>query len=110
MAKPRMDLSAFVGRLLEEQDGDVLRDGIRVLGDVLIRTVGESSFELVDATTREQIAIVPALQVAVQVAGERGGAVWRENVDSRGRPLGHAVLLLPRSTVRDRNGPLVSPD
>jgi hypothetical protein len=25
MAKPRMDLSAFVGKLLEEQDGDVLR-------------------------------------------------------------------------------------
>ena len=28
MAKPRMDLSAFVGKLLEEQDGDVLREGI----------------------------------------------------------------------------------
>ena len=25
MAKPRMDLPAFVGKLLEEQDGDVLR-------------------------------------------------------------------------------------
>jgi hypothetical protein len=25
MAKPRMDLSAFVGKLLEEQDGEVLR-------------------------------------------------------------------------------------
>jgi len=35
MAKPRMDLTAFVGKLLEElleeQDGDVLREGIRVL-------------------------------------------------------------------------------
>ena len=30
MVKPSMDLSAFVGRLLEEQDGDILRDGIRV--------------------------------------------------------------------------------
>jgi hypothetical protein len=28
MAKPRMDLSAFVGKLLEEQDGDVLREGM----------------------------------------------------------------------------------
>jgi hypothetical protein len=27
MAKPRMDLSAFVGKLLEEQDGDVLLTG-----------------------------------------------------------------------------------
>jgi len=31
MAKPRMDLSRFVGKLLEEQDGDVLREGVRVL-------------------------------------------------------------------------------
>ena len=30
MAKPRMDLSAFVGKLLEEQDGDVLREGMVV--------------------------------------------------------------------------------
>ena len=30
MAKPRMDLTAFVGKLPEEQDGDVLREGIRV--------------------------------------------------------------------------------
>ena len=28
MAKPRMDLSAFVSKLLEEQDRDVLREGI----------------------------------------------------------------------------------
>ena len=38
MAKPRMDLSAFVGKLLEEQDGDVLREGIRVLSQALIET------------------------------------------------------------------------
>jgi hypothetical protein len=31
MAKARMDLTAFVGKLLEEQDGDVLHEGIRVL-------------------------------------------------------------------------------
>jgi len=31
MAKPGMDLTAFVGKLLEEQDGDVLREGDRVL-------------------------------------------------------------------------------
>ena len=38
MAKPRMDLSAFVGKLLEEQDGDVLREGIRVLAQALMET------------------------------------------------------------------------
>ncbi len=30
MAKSRMDLLAFVGKLLEEHDGDVLRDGVQV--------------------------------------------------------------------------------
>ena len=38
MAKPRMDLSAFVGKFLEEQDGDVLREGIRVLSQALMET------------------------------------------------------------------------
>jgi hypothetical protein len=38
MAKLRMDLSAFVGKLLEEQDGDVLREGIRVLSQALMET------------------------------------------------------------------------
>ena len=28
MAKPRMNLSAFVGKLLEEQHGDVLRERV----------------------------------------------------------------------------------
>jgi hypothetical protein len=40
MAKGRMDLSAFVGQLLEEQDGDVLREGIRVLAQALMETEG----------------------------------------------------------------------
>src|SRR3954454_13338606 len=38
MAKPRMDLSAFIGKLLEEQDGDFLREGIRVLSQALMET------------------------------------------------------------------------
>ena len=38
MAKPRMDLSAVIGKLLEEQDGDVLREGIRVLAQALMET------------------------------------------------------------------------
>jgi transposase-like protein len=33
-----MDLSAFVGKLLKEQDGDVLREGIRVLAQALMET------------------------------------------------------------------------
>src|SRR5437868_8713562 len=38
MAKGRMDLSAFVGKLLEEQDGDVLREGVRVLAQALMES------------------------------------------------------------------------
>jgi len=38
MAKPRMDLSTFVGKLLEEQEGDVLREGVRVLAQALMDT------------------------------------------------------------------------
>ncbi len=36
IAKGRMDLSAFVGKLLAEQDGDVLREGVRVLAQTLM--------------------------------------------------------------------------
>ena len=38
MAKTKMDLSAFVGKLLEEQDGDTLREGIRVLAQALMES------------------------------------------------------------------------
>jgi transposase-like protein len=38
MARGKMDLSAFVGKLLEEQDGDTLREGIRVLSQALMET------------------------------------------------------------------------
>ena len=36
MAKPSMDFSTFVGKLLEEQDGDILREGVRVLAQALM--------------------------------------------------------------------------
>jgi transposase-like protein len=38
MAKGKMDLSAFVGKLLEEQDGDTLREGIRALAQALMES------------------------------------------------------------------------
>jgi hypothetical protein len=51
MAKPRMDLSAFVGKLLEEQDGDVLREGIRVLSQALMRDGGRRPHRSPSATS-----------------------------------------------------------
>jgi Transposase, Mutator family len=38
MATKRMDVSSFVGKLLEEDDVDVLRDGVRVLAQALMET------------------------------------------------------------------------
>jgi putative transposase len=43
MAKARMDLSAFVGKLLEEQDGDVRREGIRMLSQALMEAAVAAS-------------------------------------------------------------------
>jgi len=43
MAKGRMDLSTFVGKLLEEQDGDVLREGIRVDASFICKRSAPSS-------------------------------------------------------------------
>src|SRR5919106_2457267 len=38
MAKPRMDVTAFAGKLLEEEDTDLLREGVRVLAQMLMET------------------------------------------------------------------------
>ena len=38
MATPRMDVSSFVGKLLEEDDVDLLREGVRVLAQALMET------------------------------------------------------------------------
>jgi putative transposase len=38
MATARMDVSSFVGKLLEEDDVDLLRDGVRVLAQALMET------------------------------------------------------------------------
>jgi len=56
MAKARMDLTAFVGKLLEEQDGDVLREGIRVLSQALMESevaglIGAERYERTDQRT-----------------------------------------------------------
>jgi putative transposase len=56
MANARMDLTAFVGKLLEEQDRDVLREGVRVLAQALMETevtalVGAERHERSDGRT-----------------------------------------------------------
>lgn len=56
MAKGRMDLSAFVGKLLAEHDGDVLREGVRVLAQALMEAevssqVGGDRYERTEERT-----------------------------------------------------------
>jgi hypothetical protein len=36
MARDRMDLTSFVGKLLREDDGDILRDGVQALAQMLM--------------------------------------------------------------------------
>ncbi len=36
MANKRMDFSSFVGKLLAEEDSDILREGVRVLAQALM--------------------------------------------------------------------------
>jgi putative transposase len=56
MAKGRMDVSAFVGKLLAEHDGDVLREGVRVLAQALMEAgvsshIGGERYERTDERT-----------------------------------------------------------
>jgi hypothetical protein len=38
MATPRMDITSFVGKLLEQDDVDALREGVRVLAQAVMET------------------------------------------------------------------------
>jgi len=56
MAKHRMDVTTYVGKLLAEDDTDVLREGVRVLAQVLMDTevssqIGAELYERTDART-----------------------------------------------------------
>ena len=92
MAKPRMDLSAFVGKLLEEQDGDVLREGIRVLSQALMETevAGEHRYLWVDATYHkvrvDGRVLSQATVVAVGVTTEGDRRAARHRCRSVGGP------------------------
>jgi hypothetical protein len=95
MAKPRMDLSAFVGKLLEEQDGDVLREGIRVLSQALMEaevaaSIGAERHER-DGRLRTNIGAVSTLEDAVAAfnptARVKGKTIVRNRFVHHGRSL-----------------------
>lgn len=64
-------------------------------GDVLIRNCAGASLQCLDAVSHEPIAIVPSVDHAMRIARERGGAVLRENADSRGRLIGSPIPVTP---------------
>ena len=77
MAKPRMDLPAFVGKLLEEDHGDVLREGVQVLAQALavavgVTTDGERHVLGVDAGASEDGAFWTAFLRSLVKRGLRG--------------------------------------
>lgn len=56
MAKDRMDLTTFVGKLLKEDDADILRDGIQALSQMIMEAevsskIGALPYERSDART-----------------------------------------------------------
>jgi hypothetical protein len=65
-------------------------------GDVFIRPYAGHSVQLLDADTREQLAIVSCMERGIALAAQWGGAVWNENADSHGRPLGPPMLLVAK--------------
>ena len=64
-------------------------------GDVLIRCVASDRFELVDVVSGKFVDGpfdgLPAALAAARLRKVR--AIWQENVDSRGRPLGDPFRL-----------------
>lgn len=71
-------------------------------GDITIRrAVGVNLFELHDGLTGALLATSQTLRAALDLASTRGGAIWRQNTDGRGRVLGDPVLLHPRVPPRN---------
>ena len=63
-------------------------------GDVLIRGEVGGGFEIVDALKFTRLSgHLPTLQEAMTTARLKGGRIWQQTVDARGRALGDPVPL-----------------
>ena len=92
MAKGRMDLNEFVGKLLAEQDGDVLREGIRVLAQALMDLFADpTAFTAVPSPVYEE----PTVTITYRA------------VDLLWRPVGRLVrfVLVRHPTLRQHHAP-----
>jgi putative transposase len=59
MANKRMDFSSFVGKLLSEEDADILREGVRVLAQALMDAevstqIGAELYERTESRTAQR--------------------------------------------------------
>jgi putative transposase len=82
MAKDRMDVTSFVGKLLEQDDSDVLREGVKVLAQALMET-----------EVSEQIGAAPYERTAERIAYRNG--YRSRNWDTR---VGTIELRIPKLT------------
>ena len=65
-------------------------------GATLIVFRDTDAFDVSDAVTLEPIVTGSTLWDALAAARGLGGAVWRQSLDDGGRPIGDAVLWMPR--------------
>ena len=91
MATPRMDITSFVGKLLEEDDVDLLREGVRVLAQALMETEVSS-----------QIGAAPYERVPHQDVGHPGGDHRAQDPQGHRR---HLLSLRARAPEASREGP-----
>ena len=69
-------------------------------GDVLIRGDLSGGFEIVDALTLQPLSQqhCSTLAQAIVIARMKGGRIWQQQIDHRGRPLAPPAPLAPSGT------------
>ncbi len=72
MTTPRMDITAFVGKLLEQDDVDALREGVRVLAQAVMET--EVSGQIGAAPTNGAPNAPPIATATAPAGGTPGSA------------------------------------
>jgi hypothetical protein len=69
-------------------------------GDVVIRHYVGDTLQLIDATTNEQLAIIPSVDYALKIAHQRAGAVWHEKGNRRLGTPELSLVMSRRESVR----------
>lgn len=99
MANKRMDFNSFVGKLLADDDTDVLREGERVLAQALMDAevstqIGAELYERTEGRTAQRNGTGPG-------PGTRGSAQWAPGSEGGS---GHLLPLPARAPPAGRAG------